>query len=175
MTTNELQTTHVSVRLNLPTDDASSLVRHGVATYNDWTAPTSRAELLEALDAVPRDVLRRSHEEAVQWQHAAAEGEHDYNDLLKRAEAAEAKLAKVQAWRDGDEQFDKLDAILNPAPAFELPTERGAGIMARFHDTPDAFELRLFKSGWRDDFGNPYEPEQILSDLTDHRPIGADQ
>lgn len=166
MTTINSDSSNVELSVNTYGDDVSLYL-----TKKAHSITINRGRLLAALDAVPRA-------EVDELGCGCPEADANLKGALERAEAAEAKLAKVQAWRDGDEQFDRLDAILNPRPAFELPTEAGAGITAVFGDPSfgsDRCELRLFSDGlWRSARGRKYTPEGVMEHYTNHRLIGAE-
>lgn len=83
-------------------------------------------------------------------------------------------------WRNeaGVEAFRELDAALDPKPAFVLPTEAGAGIMATFIGgvSREEYELRLFSDGkWYDTAGDSNTPDDLMDPHTwvNHRLLGG--
>ena len=169
-----------------------------------FAVPVPTADLLAALDATANtDVagMRRDLQDELRAARVHYEGElsatranRDENARLlrealmlrdewkARAEKAEATVAAVRAWRDGEEQFDALDAILNPRPAFTLPTEVPARIEAKRDGKTYTFYLWTNGSGtsndliWvdEDDWTHSLSPARLLERFTDHRLIGAE-
>jgi hypothetical protein len=141
-------------------------------TFVCMNVPT--AKLLAALNAVPRSQCEERTVDAV----AQA--------FRKRAEAAEAKLARVRELlenADADDLkvrfYNRLQKALADPKPFALPTEVPARIVAVKSSTGEEKELTLFTDGdttwWADieDWGPFWTRSQVMADFTDHRLIEA--
>ena len=145
------------------------------ASYPPVGIVVKTTDLFVALDAttnVERDTACASiQQERAAWQ--------------KRAEEAEAALTAAKAWFGANQNRDawadgkqwraareSLREILDPRPAFSLPTEVGAGIVA---NNGTEHELRLYSDGlwFAKTITHGYTPEQVMRHFTDHRLIGV--
>ena len=114
------------------------------------------------------------------------------NNLIARAEAAEAKLAAVEEVMrefykvrgdyctvNGAEQLKAaLEKAINSEPTFELPTEAGVRFTAKNRDRIFQFETVLaFGSQYYFTAGNQlaYTATEVMQSFTDFRMIGAEQ
>lgn len=140
-------------------------------------------DLLAALNAVTKGELKAA-EETERANHESA------RKFCARAEAAEAKLARVREIEKrltvrverNEHTMQELDALvairaaLADAPAFVLPTTAGAGITA-LYEGGRRLELRLFADGeWAaKQTGRSYTPAGVMSHFTGHRLIGESE
>jgi hypothetical protein len=178
--------------------DGFTAITSPPAEGRDWVKiagllPT--ADLLAALGVDPdwREKVRCAEANernlAVRARQAEAQTttEREGEGFRIRAEAAEAKLARVEAvahdfykvrgdYADphGAEALKaKLTAALADPEPFVLPTEAGAGVRAELGHV--VYEFRLFSNGfWIADDGSEYGPQQVLADFTGHRLLDGD-
>lgn len=120
--------------------------------------------------------------------HRVQRGSHEIAEgLRQRAEAAEAKLARVREARcefvrrqmTYRELTEILDAALADAPTFALPTTAGAGITATFSGgkwAGEETEYRLYSDGyWRNQHSGASDtPEHVMKYFANHRLIEED-
>lgn len=141
-------------------DDAGdkNLVIHSGAVKGDLGITVKTADLLAALNAVPEsDLFEAGEAYAKQAEELrVAETECDalaktverVRELREEARRTEARsglgyISQVTEW------FHKLDAALDPEPAFVLPTEPGSVIIATFDciDTIYTKPIRRLRNG----------------------------
>lgn len=168
----------------VPVAEANQSIEHELAQRDEAVRLSheyrNRAEKAEALVGVERAFKEKAVTRAEEAEAEALEQAKLVRTWADRAEKAEALVARVQRLRDvsGDTVgVEELDAILDPKPAFTLPTEAGAGITAHASDwTTTPIELRLFSDGlWHAQNGKGYTPKQVLDRFTGHRLLGADR
>ncbi|GAB2767285.1 hypothetical protein [Sinomonas soli] len=151
-----------------------------LAVKERWSAPGTQRKVHDA--AYPVEQLRRLLGGCCAQPSADCEAAAE---LGKRAEKAEAKLAKVIAELENSDAYDLTIKTYNRLhraateegnAQFTLPTEAGAGVRAT-GPTPDGrgyeVEFRLYTDAWRDHEGHVWSEVDILTVFWDHRLIEA--
>ena len=171
-------TTHTRVTVSIPHEDAMKLVRAGVGQTDErqWAGNHSTADILDVLGAVPIADMARE----------IGEAERGADEWKARAEKAEATVAAVREhveddhiWWPKSAQREGLRKILDPKPAFTLPTEAGARFEATHKGTGTRNEFVTFTDGSNAVYvlheGTYWVAEDVMNGFEGFRLLGADQ
>lgn len=150
------------------------------------------ADLLAALNAVPAEKLAEAESELAKLRVVDSDGQDLFDRAVSRADRLEAErdalTATVARVREALSRHPEpcaeteftcgwkgavvdLLAALDPKPAFTLPTEAGAGIIAT-DSGPRCYEreYRLFADGmWHGADGSILHPKTLMANYIGHR------
>lgn len=165
----------------VPSSDLADEMNRRIVAEQEFKGERRRVEEAEAESLEQARLVRTWADRAEKAERAEANWKLAFKNRDDEVTRLQGIVDAVIEWRDGEEQFDKLDAILNP-PAFTLPTEAGARFEA---DLTQNGETRTFTTfvGWDTtiySYEDPrygwytYDAEGVFDDFTNHRLIGPE-